>query len=466
VQDDALPPRGTFPPGLIGDAAYFIMRAAPHPNPQIALAAAIAMLAGITGKAFNTYTYAGLNLYILVLARTAMGKEAANSGISKLLAAISAKIPAAKTFKGPMLVSSAGLLKWLAENPSCVSVVGEFGYKLKALHSPKASPNDELLKGVLLDLYGKSGRDNSVDPMAYSDATKTTGPIVAPAFTMLCESVPGVVNETLNEQAVTSGFIPRFLVVNVEGNRSKFQEDLVGTPPPELVDRLAALAAKCLELNSLQKVHVVAISEDARTLFLQFNDWITDQINASSSEVYRELWSRVYLKALKLASLCAVAIDFHNPVVTVDEVNWAAGLVERQTLHILSQFENGEVGTVAGNEAKQQDEVLRCIYEYVTQPFERFEKYGVTRDMHRKAVFTQTYLSRRLNNLPTFRDDRIGPTNALKRAIQILLDADEINEVNKSQMAQDFDGKRPRAFVVPHAFDFIDMCRKKFGGIV
>ena len=133
--DDELPPRSWFPPGLIGDCAYFIMRAAPHPNKDIALAAAIAFFAGITGRAYNTYTFAGLNLYILVLAKTAMGKEAANSGISKLLAAISAKIPAAKTFKGPMLISSAGLLKWLAENPSCVTVGGEWGYKLKAMHS-------------------------------------------------------------------------------------------------------------------------------------------------------------------------------------------------------------------------------------------------------------------------------------------------------------------------------------------
>ena len=217
---EGLQPRETFPPGLIGDTAHFIMRSAPHPNADIALAASIALLAGLAGKAFNTFTHAGLNLYILMLASTGMGKEAANSGISKLIAAIAAKIPKATTFKGPMLVSSAGLIKWLADNPSCVSVVGEFGYKLKALHSPRSSPNDELLKAVLLDLYGKSGSGNALDPMGYSDREKTTAPILSPAFSMLCESVPGVVKEALNEQAVTSGFIPRFLTFNIEGRRA------------------------------------------------------------------------------------------------------------------------------------------------------------------------------------------------------------------------------------------------------
>lgn len=464
--NEGLQPRENFPPGLIGDTAHFIMRAAPHPNADIALAASIALLAGITGKAYNTFTHAGLNLYILMLASTGMGKEAANSGISKLIAAIAAKIPKATTFKGPMLVSSAGLIKWLADNPSCVSVVGEFGYKLKALHSPRSSPNDELLKAVLLDLYGKSGAGNALDPMAYSDRDKTTAPIVSPAFSMLCESVPGVVKEALNEQAVTSGFIPRFLTFNVEGRRARLQEDLIGTPPHDLVERLAGLTAHCLDANSLNCTHIVATTDDAKTLLRNFNDWITDQINASSSEIYRELWSRAYLKALKLASLCAVAIRFESPTVTIDEVNWAAGIVERQTRQILTQFENGEIGQAAGNEARQQDEVLRCIWEYIEGPFERFEKYGVTRDMHAKAVFTQTYLSRRVSNLPTFKDDRLGATNALKRAITLLLEGDEIQEMNKRQVAEEFNGKKPRAFVIPHPHEFVTMCHKKFGGAV
>jgi hypothetical protein len=462
--DDVLPRPASFPPGLIGDVAYFIMRAAPHPNPQIALAAAIALLAGITGKAFNTYTFAGLNQYILILASTGMGKEAANSGISKLLAPISAKIPGAATFKGPVLVSSAGLIKWLAVNPSFVSVIGEFGYKLKALSSSKASPNDELLKAVMLDLYGKSGMNNSLDPMAYSDRDKTTPPINSPAFTLLCESVPSVVNETLNEHSITSGFLPRFMIVRVEGPRSKFQENPVEGPDAVLVDLLAALASKCLALNSFNNVHVVAIAEDAKALFLEFNDWITDQINASASEIYRELWNRVYLKALKLATLCAVSIDFESPIVTMAEANWATGLIVEQTRSILAQFENGEVGVVAGNEARQQNEILRCIYEYIMQPFDRFEKYGVTRDMHSSFVFTQTYLSRRVGKLPAFAEDRAGATNALKRAIQFLLDADEIQEVARPQMISMFGGKKPRAFVVPHPTEFIAMCRMKFGG--
>ena len=68
------------PADLLDEIASFIASAAPHPNNEIALAGAIALLSGICGRCYNTYTGAGLNQYILMLASTGMGKEAAASG--------------------------------------------------------------------------------------------------------------------------------------------------------------------------------------------------------------------------------------------------------------------------------------------------------------------------------------------------------------------------------------------------
>ncbi|MGJ3628501.1 hypothetical protein AB5I41_19025 [Sphingomonas sp. MMS24-JH45] len=77
-------------------------------------------------------------------------------------------------------------------------------------------------------------------------------------------------------------------------------------------------------------------------MFRDFSDWITDQVNASLSEVHRELLSRAHLKAVKLASLQAVACSFENPVVSVAEVDWAIHWVQEQTAKLLSQFESGK----------------------------------------------------------------------------------------------------------------------------
>lgn len=441
-------------PGLIGDIRDFILGAAPHPNADIALAGSIALMAGISGRCFNTYTGAGLNQYILLLASTGLGKEAAASGISKLLAAITPTVPAAGDFKGPALVSSAGLVKWLDKKPSVVSVIGEFGYKLKAISSPRANPNDELLKATLLDLYGKSGAGAVLDPMAYSDRDKQTAPIFSPALTLLGESVPGVVYEALSESMVLSGLLPRFMVIEATGQRSNLNETPANQPCPQLAQRFADLVAHSLALNFSNRVHVVEATDDAKARFREFEQWVTAQINADQSEPHRELWNRSFLKAVKLASLCAVGVNPFAPVVTINETMWATNMIVGQVQTLVGKFASGETGNRAGNEAHQLRAVIKVAKEYVEGEASKYTSYGCTEDMHRMGVFTQSYLSRRLINLPTFAEDKLGPTNALKRALKNLLEADDIREMPAAQMVANF-GVKPRAFCISNPRRFL-----------
>jgi hypothetical protein len=445
-----------FPPGLIGEVANYIRSAAPHPNDDIALAGAIAFMSGVCGKAYNTYTGAGLNQYILLLASTGMGKEAASNGISKLFTAIIASVPAAGDFKGPALVSSAGLLKWLDKKPSVVCIIGEFGYKLKAISSPKANPNDEMLKATLLDLYGKSGAGSVVDPMAYSDKEKNTGVIIAPALTVLGESVPGIVYEAMTDSMVLSGLLPRFIVIEAKGKRSQLVETAGAVlPDPALVQRLADLCGQSLTLAHQGQVYAVPADEAAKVLFRQFGQWVTDQINSHNSEVQRELWNRAHLKSLKLAALCAVGINPTHPLVTIHEAQWATDLVASQTRNLLAKFDSGEVGEVAGDEVKQLNELIKTIATFINSPFEAYERYGgFTDDMHRDGIVTGTYLSRRLIKLATFRNDRIGATNALNRALKSLLESDELREVPKTQMQAKY-GSGSKAYVVANPTRFV-----------
>lgn len=441
-------------PGLIGTIRDFIFCAAPHPNSDIALAGSIALMAGIAGRAFNTYTGAGLNQYILLLASTGLGKEAAASGISKLLAAITPSVPAAGDFKGPALVSSAGLVKWLDKKPSVVSVIGEFGYKLKAISSPKANPNDELLKATLLDLYGKSGAGNVLDPMAYSDRDKHTAPIHSPALTLLGESVPGIVYEALNESMVLSGLLPRFMVIEAKGPRSPLTEAPASQPCPQLAQILADLCAHCLALNFSNRVQVVEADADAKVKFREFGQWVTDQINGHQSETLRELWNRAHLKALKLASLCAVGINPHNPVVTVHETMWATNMVVGQVNALAAKFANGEVGEVAGDEVKQQRAIMRAITEYVAGPYTRWESYHGTGEMHRDGVVTLPHVMQRLRGTAAFKHDRIGATKAIERTIKLLLDGDQLREISGVQMQAKY-GSKPRAYVISDPASFL-----------
>ncbi len=451
-----MPPTPSYPSGqdaraidLLDEVASFIAAAAPHPNHDIAMAGAIALLSGICGRCYNTFTGAGLNQYLLMLASTGMGKEAAASGISKLLRAVATDsgVPAAIEFKGPALVSAPGLIKWLDKRSSVVSVAGEFGYKLKAFASARVNPNDELLKATLLDLYGKSGAGSVFDPLAYSEREKQTGSIVSPSLTLLGESVPSVVYEALGESMVLSGLLPRFTVLEITGERSPLNENPASEPTSELRQRLADLCAYSLQLNSGNRTLTVQPDDEGGKLLRKFGQWVTDEINAHNSEVTKELWNRAHLKALKLATLRAVARNHLAPLVNYADALWATNLIAAQTHALIGKFESGETGPEAGNPAKQERALCEVIEYYCNQPWQNVKGWDGREAYHRDGVITQSHIQQRLYRRATFAKDPRGAKDAIQRVIKTLLEADIIREINRKQMTEKY-GRQPRAFGV------------------
>lgn len=451
----AAPGVNPFPPGLLGEIAQFLLDAAPRQVPDIALAGAIGLLSGIAGRGFNV-SGTGLNQYILLLAPTGTGKDLIASGTGRLMSEVIKGVPSAGDFRGPgELVSSAGLIKWLDKKPSAYSILGEFGVKLKEMADPRASTHLSGLERILLQLYSKSGKGNTLDPMAYSDSQKNTSAIVSPALTILGESVPERFYEMLDDTMIASGLLPRFLTFEYKGPRLYLNEGAENVRPPfRLVQQLADLCGTALTLAHNGNIHNVPSDGEATQAFRDFERWTTDQINEAKTEVMRQLWNRAHLKALKLAAVCAVGINPLEPRITINETMWATNMVVEQTRRMIVKFETGQVGHAATAEGKQLTHVVKCIATYLGDPGDRYFKYGAREDMHRSGVVTETLISRRLISMAAFRDDRLGATAAIKRALKTLVEADELREVPKAQMVESF-GCGPRAYVVANAARFI-----------
>lgn len=444
-----------FPPGLIGEVAQFLLDAAPRQVPDIALAGAIGLLSGICGRGYNV-SNTGINQYILLLAPTGTGKDLIASGTSKLMAEIVKSVPAAADFRGPgELVSSAGLIKWLDKKPACYSILGEFGVKLKEMADPRANAHLAGLERILLQLYSKSGNEQVLDPMAYSDSQKNTSSVRAPAFTMLGESVPERFYEMLDDTMISSGLLPRFMTFEYKGQRPYLNEQAGHIKPSfRLVQQIADLAAQCLTLAHNGNVFNVPMDEASTKAFREFDRWTTDQINDAKTEVIRHLWNRAQLKALKLAALCAVGINMHSPIITMNETMWATTMIVEQTRRLIVKFETGQIGHANNAEGKQLAAVVKCISEYLNEPHDRYAKYQPNANMHRSGVIPESYVSRRLISVAVFRNDRRGSTAAIKLALKTLCESDELREVPKAQMVQSF-GCGPRAYVVANASRFL-----------
>ncbi len=425
----------SLPPGLLGEIAQYVYDSAPRPVQEIALTAAIGLMAGITGRSYNI-NGTGLNHYLLLLAPTGSGKEAIAGGIGAIMGEVEKRVPHSGDFVGPGEIrSDAALLKYISKRSSSfVTVGGEFGQTLAMMAQQNASSQMRGIKKVMLDLYGKSGQGHFLRPTIYSDSDKNTSILQSPAFSFVGESAPESFFNSVDEALIADGMIPRFTLIEYTGKRPDLNENANFDPPLWLIERVASLCAQSLMLNNANTAVQVQIAPDARAYLDAFDRECTRKINDNGSrEVIRHLWNRAHLRALKLAGLVAVGINPYKPVVTIECAEWAVRISAHNTKRLLDRFERGDVGA-ASAESKQFDEVRRQIALYFTQPFDRIEKYLDHPKLHAAHLIPKHFLQRRLIAVAAFKNDRRGASMALNNAIKALIDAGEIFEVNKAEV--------------------------------
>lgn len=425
----------TTPPGLLGEIAQYIYASSPRQVKEIALAASIGFMAGLCGRAYNV-SKTGLNQYVLLLAKTGTGKEGMVSGIDKILREVRLNVPAITEFLGPSAIASGqALIKHLATHPCFVSILGEFGLTLQALCSFNANPSQIMLRKTLLELYMKSGHDEVLRSTIYSDKASNTPIVSSPAFSMLGESTPQAYYSGLDETMIAQGLLPRFLCIEYLGrvpHLNKKHSEV--KPSAELVNRITEVAVNALTLSQNGACINVTLNAEAQAFADNFSRETTDRINSSEVILAQELWNRAHLKMLKLAALIAVGINAFEPVITIESIQWAHTLVERDIKNVFARFERGQIGSET-NESGQLKDVEELISDYLIRPYDvRLKNYAVNPDMHRDRVCTWSYLLRRITQKGSFRNDRYGATTALKRCIETLVLDGAIIEVKPMDM--------------------------------
>lgn len=442
----------SVPPGLVGEIAQYIYAQAPRPVPEIALAGALGLVAGIVGRAYNI-SGTGLNQYVLLLAPTGTGKEAIASGIDKLMAQVIRTVPAAAEFIGPgEIASSQAIIKYMSRGPtSFVSLVGEFGIYLQQMASVNAPPHLTGLRRFLLDAYNKSGENKVLRPSIYSDKDKNTTAVLSPSFTMLGESTPEKFYEGLHEGLISEGLLPRFTMIEYHGERPPLNPaHLTAQPSFELIDRLSTICAHALMLNSQNKAIHVQTDPDAKALFDKFDAHCDANINTSDREIRRHLWNRAHVKALKLAAIIAVGCNPYDPNITNDVASWAINLVVADARNMIARFDAGEIG-IDNDETKQLAKVIATVKDFVVSPWPDVAKYagegaGV---LHSNRIIPYSYVQRRLAAVAVFRKDRIGASGAIKKALKTLCERGDLQEVSRATLSKEYNTTAV-AYMVAH----------------
>jgi hypothetical protein len=445
----------SIPDGLLGDIAKFIYAQAARPVPEIALAAAIGCMAGVCGRAYNISGH-GLNQYTLMIAKTGHGKGAMKTGVSKLFASVKHTLPTASEFMGPgAIASQQAIIKFMSGGRnSIVSMLGEFGHTMQQLCNRNAQSHLVGIRQFLLLTYDFSGHGIIMEPTIYSEKEKNTKPILSPAFSLLGETTPEIFYEGLHEGLISEGFLPRFTIIEYRGKRVPLNRDCYKVEPSyELIEAFGNLCAYSLSLNTENKVINVEMDKEAKLIFSKLENRCDVEINSSEADIKHQLWNRVSLKSMKLASLVAIGINPINPVIDAKSANWAINLITNDVSNFIRRFDAGEVGE-NNDEYTQLEKVMDSCKKFVMSPFSQVEKYasGLSQ-LHSERIIPYSYIQRNVAGLSTFRKDRIGARSALKRAIDTLIERGDIAEVSRKVLSDKYH-TTSRSFMIsnPRAF--------------
>jgi hypothetical protein len=434
-----------YPPGLVGDIAKFILASSPIPVPIIALTGALGMMAGLCGQSYNI-SGTGLNQYICMLAMTGSGKEAMAGGISKIEHAMRLKNQNLQEFMGPSEVASPqGLIKYLQKNSCVVSIFGEFAHRLKQMHSQHVNENQIGLKRVLLDLYNKSGANDVLKQIIYSDKEKNTQSILAPAYSLLCESAPELFWKTVDDTLISDGLIPRFLILEYKGkrnNRNKLASMVM--PSPELINTLNDLAGSVKQYRDSKKYVNIGMTDLAEKMGDDYSELCTNNVNAADNETQRHLWTRAHVKVLKLAGLIAVGISPYNPVVCENCIDWAINLVNSETENVLAHFRNHDIGDDTSDN-KMFSDLERVIKEYLHFSDEKIKKnssLGVDANLHSLSIIPHSYILKRVSSLSCFKNSKRGAIGALQMIIQSMIASGVISKLSEKTTLERYNSRR------------------------
>lgn len=440
-----------WPPGYAEWIARFIHAAAPRPVKEVAIVGALGLLSGICGKEW-TIPGSGLNNYIILVARSAIGKEAMLTGISMLVNSVAQKVPLARGFVDfSDFASGPALVKAVATNPCFVNVAGEFGHKFVAMADGPDAPMQSLRR-AMTNLYSKSAATSTAGGVVYSDKEKNVGSVIGAAFSLIGETTPTKFYNAITKDMMEDGFMSRFTMVEYQGDRPEKNPAPLSEPWPELVNMLVGLTTHSITLRQRNQHQAVGRDPNAVRLLDEFEAECDRTINAAGDdESRRQMWNRAHLKVLRISALLAVADNPYSPSITAQHAEWAVTLVRRDIAVFNKRLQSGEIGL---DDRSRERALLKVASEYLCMNPDEVPGYAKPWEkMRLNGVIPRKYMQLRVQRIAAFENHKLGSTRALDDTLRTMLSNGHIMECDKSSVSKNY-GFHGKCFMVLELEEF------------
>lgn len=441
-----------WPPGFVGALAQYIFNSSFLPIKEVSITAALGLMAGICGKAWHI-PKSGLNLYIVLVARSAIGKEALHDGIAGVVNACLAKSPIFGNFVDfTEYASGPALIKACAHNQSFVNVSGEWGRRMKRIagEDEREGPMTTL-RTQMTNLYQKSAPRSIVGGIGYSSQENNIEALTSVAYSMVGESTPQTFYDSLTESMMEDGFLSRFLVIQYEGDRPAENANIIEYPDDALVTYLCSMANKADISNTKGASMPVLRTEEAARLLSEFSTRSANNIRSTTDESRRQMWNRATLKALRLAGLLAVGDNFSNPVIQVEHAQWAIDLVLADIAIMKKRLEGGDVGL---NDSSRERKLVEVMKSYIAKPVPA--SYKIPDAMREAGIVPRNYLQTRISRVSSFYKHKFGASKALDESLHQMIANGFIMEVKQDKLVEMY-SHHGRAFRVLKMPDYSEI---------
>ena len=254
--DADLPHESVSIPFGVGPALVdYLLKTSLHPNRVFAVQTARSFIGAILSRRHVSSLRNYANLYVILIGKTASGKEDAKHQVENLLTACNLnRMIIGKGYSHPSAIYTA-----LQDEPKHITLIDEIGLYLREQKNPTSIIN--LLLREFMELFGRAHGLHHAPRLSGLGLSKADrdqmkagrGPVIKPGLNLLAMSTPETLWASISREHLDSGFLNRFLLIESRAPRQIIQEFIETPVPTAVIDWVDEVTGKAHPLQYSQQ---------------------------------------------------------------------------------------------------------------------------------------------------------------------------------------------------------------------
>jgi hypothetical protein len=342
------------PRGLLGEIVSYTLSQSMYPQPELALACAIAIVATFAGRKVRDMRGTRTNVYVIGLEHTGGGKEAARKCAKAIM-----NRSASHYLGCERIGSGAGIVTAICAQPSQLMLLDEMGRMLEVTKNAAKNPAMYNAISVLMQLFSSSEGTFTAD--AYADASRVKS-VCQPCLSFYGTSTPSKFWDSLSVDNIGEGLMGRLMAFEGRGYQLSRPTTPSSDPPQQLIDSLRWWADwqpsdnPAAVITPQPKILMHAPKALAR---FDAHAMAISEKRIGENLMRAAIWSRAAEKAAKLALIHACSRSITDPQsIELEDVEFGISLSNYLTRRLIA----GCATSVSENEVEAaKKKVLRLI---------------------------------------------------------------------------------------------------------